>query len=228
MGTGAVRLLALASDPAVATDADALTERILDAALELAAASGLRHLTMDDVAARARVGRMTVYRRFGARQQLVDALAARECRRCLETISAALDPRAAVEDRAAALFITTLRVIREHPLLARLARVEPESFLRELTRDGSAVLHLVREFLVAEIRRAQQAGELVPGDPRPLAELVVRLGASFVLMPDSGLALDDERMMRETAHMLIAPVIRRRSRREEKIPRRRPIRGSRG
>jgi AcrR family transcriptional regulator len=220
-------LLELASDPTVATSADVLTERILDAALELAAASGLRHLTIDDVAARARVGRMTVYRRFGARQQLVDALAARECRRCLETIRAALDPRAPVEDRAAALFITTLRVIREHPLLARLARVEPESFLRELTRDGSAVLHLVREFLVAEIRRAQQAGELVPGDPEPLAELVVRLGASFVLMPDSVLALDDERMMRETAHMLIAPVTRRRRRRGEKIPRRRPTPGSR-
>jgi TetR/AcrR family transcriptional regulator, repressor for uid operon len=217
MGKGAVRLLELASDPAVTTDDDALTERILDAALELAAASGLRHLTIDDVAARARVGRMTVYRRFGARQQLIDALAARECRRCLETIRAALDPWAPVEDRAAALFITTLRVIREHPLLARLARVEPETFLRELTRDGSAVLHLVREFLVAEIRTAQQAGELVPGDPEPLAELVVRLGASFVLMPDSVLALDDEQMMRETAHVLIAPALRGRRRRRHRL-----------
>ena len=40
----------------------------------LAAASGLRNLTMDDVARRAQVGRMTVYRRFGARSALIDAL----------------------------------------------------------------------------------------------------------------------------------------------------------
>lgn len=209
----AVKLLALAAEPAADIDEDALTQRILDAALELAAASGLRHLTMDDVAARARVGRMTVYRRFGGRQQLVDALAVRECRRCLEAIRAALNPGASIEDRAAELFITTLRVIREHPLLARLARVEPESLLRELTRDHSAVLHLVREFLVAEIRSAQRAGELVAGAPEPLAELVVRLGASFVLMPDSVLALDDDRALRRTARMLIAPALGRRPRR---------------
>jgi AcrR family transcriptional regulator len=217
MATGAAKLLVLASDPSLPAEEDAVTERILDAALELAAASGLRHLTMDDVAARAKVGRMTVYRRFGARQQLIDALAVRECRRCLETIRAALDPTAPVEDRAAALFTATLRVIREHPLLARLARVEPETFLRELTRNGSAVLHLVREFLVAQIRTAQQAGELVPGDPEPLAELIVRLGASFVLMPDSVLALDDEQMMRETAQMLIAPALRERRRKPRRL-----------
>lgn len=207
MSTGAVRLLELAADPLLTSDDDALTERILDAALELAAASGLRHLTMDDVAARAAVGRMTVYRRFGARQRLIDALAVRECRRCLAMIRAALDPEVRIEERAAALFVTTLRVIREHPLLARLARVEPESFLRELTRDDSAVIHLVREFLVAQIRAAQRAGELAAGDPEPTAELAVRLGASFVLMPDSVLALDDEQAMGELARMLVAPLL---------------------
>ncbi len=208
MAAPAVKLLEWAAEPALSNGEDAIGERILDAALELAAASGLRHLTMDDVAARAGVGRMTVYRRFGGREQLIDALAVRECRRCLETIRAALDPSARIEDRAAELFVATLRVIREHPLLARLARVEPESFLRELTRDRSAVLHLVREFLVAEIRSAQRAGELAAGDPEPLAELVVRLGASFVLMPDSVLALDNERALRKTARMLIAPALR--------------------
>jgi len=111
---------------------DAVSRRILDAALELAAASGLRYLTMDDVATRAGVGRMTVYRRFGNRAALVDALAVRECRRCLDTIAASLEPEAPVDERLAKLFTATLEVIREHPLLERLARVEPEALLREL------------------------------------------------------------------------------------------------
>jgi AcrR family transcriptional regulator len=205
------RLLSLAFDPEVPTADDQMSERILDAALVLAAASGFRHLTMDDVARRARVGRMTVYRRFGSKTALIDALAVRECRRCLASIGGAVDPGAPAEDRLAALFTTTLRVIREHPLLARLARVEPEALLFELTRDDSAVFRLVRQFLIALIEAGQQAGELVTPDPALLAELGVRLGASFVLMPHSVLPLEDEARTRDALRRLIAPLLARTS-----------------
>jgi AcrR family transcriptional regulator len=201
------RLLALAFDPRVRTAEDASSQRILDAALELAVASGLRHLTIDDVARRARVGRMTVYRRFGSRDALLEALAIRECRRCLAKIGAALDPAASAEDRLGALFTATLGVIREHPLLERLARVEPEALLFELTRDDSAVFRLVHEFLMGVIREGQETGELVAGDPAVLAELGVRLGASFVLMPDSVLPLGDEQATRDTIRTMIAPLV---------------------
>jgi TetR/AcrR family transcriptional repressor of uid operon len=201
------RLLALAFDPRVRTAEDASSQRILDAALELAVASGLRHLTIDDVARRARVGRMTVYRRFGSRNALLEALAIRECRRCLAKIGAALDSAASAEDRLGALFTATLGVIREHPLLERLARVEPEALLFELTRDDSAVFRLVHEFLMGVIREGQETGELVAGDPAVLAELGVRLGASFVLMPDSVLPLGDEQATRDTIRTMIAPLV---------------------
>lgn len=194
----AARLLALAFDPDVQVAGDAASERILDAALELAAASGLRHLTMDEVAARARVGRMTVYRRFGSRTALADALAVRECRRCLAEIAAAVPPPSApADERLAALFVATLKVIRRHPLLERLARLEPEALLAELTREGSVVFALVHRFLVGLVREGQAAGELPPGDPAVLAELSIRLGASFVLMPRSALPLEDEHAVRE-------------------------------
>jgi AcrR family transcriptional regulator len=201
------RVLKLAFDPAVPTADDAMAQRILDAALALAAASGLRHLTMDDVARRARVGRMTVYRRFGSRSALLDALAVREARRCLATIAAALDPAAPIDERLAELFVATLGVIREHPLLARLARVEPEALLLELTRDDSAVFRLVLDFLVELIGAGQASGDLPPGDPAPQAELALRLGASFVLMPDSVLPLDDERATRATVRALLRPLL---------------------
>jgi AcrR family transcriptional regulator len=204
---GTARILGLAFDPAVRPPDDALGERVLDAALELAAASGLRHLTMDDVAAKAGVGRMTVYRRFGGRQQLLDALAVRECRRCLATINAAIDTEEPADERAAALFVATIRVIHEHPLLARLARVEPEALLRELTRDGSAVFRLVRDFLVTLIAAAQSAGEVQGHDPVPLAELILRLGASFVLMPDTVFPVDDDERARRMIRAVIAPAL---------------------
>lgn len=200
-------LLALALDPDVESPDDATSERILDAALDLAAASGLRHLTIDDVARRARVGRMTVYRRFGQRDRLIQALAVRECRRCLAQLGAVLDPRLGVEDRIAEGFVAALRVARDHPLLGRLARVEPEALLAELTDDDSAVLRLVQEFLVAQIREGQRVGELREGDPETAAELLVRIGVSFVLMPRSVIALDDDDAARDLARRFIAPIV---------------------
>jgi AcrR family transcriptional regulator len=201
------RVLRLAFDPAIPTAEDAMAQRILDAALVLAASSGLRHLTMDHVASRARVGRMTVYRRFGSKSALVDALAIREARSCLQQIAAAVDSQKPIAERLTDLFIAVLAVIRDHPLLERLARVEPEALLFELTRDQSAVFRLVLDFLVGLIGAAQTAGDLPPGDPAPLAELALRLGASFVLMPDSVLPLDDERATRSTVRALLAPLL---------------------
>lgn len=217
MPTQATRLLARVLDGAAgaagATGAagaageqapDALHERILDAALELAAASGLRHLTMDAVAARAGAGRMTVYRRFGTRQALIDALVAREGRRCLQAIATSFHPDDPLPDRAADVFVATLSLIGEHPLLERLARVEPEALLRELGRGDSEVFELVRAFLVAEIRAAQAAGEVAAGDPEPLAELALRLGASFVLIPGGVFSTAPEDTVRQTIRSLLA------------------------
>jgi AcrR family transcriptional regulator len=207
MGAQAARVLALALDPAAPVPDDATAERALDAALALAAASGLRHVTMDAVAERAGVGRMTVYRRFGSRQALVDALAVRECRRCLARLADAVDPADPVIDRAASLFAAVLELCDEHPLLARLARVEPESLLQELTRDGSHVFGLIHAFLVGEILVAQAAGEWPDTDPALLAELGIRLGASFVLMPDTVLPRGGPAATEAAVRSLLVPLL---------------------
>jgi AcrR family transcriptional regulator len=189
-------LLVRALDPRFEPPTDALSGRILDAALELAAASGVRHLTMDEVARRARVGRMTVYRRFGGKGRLVESLAIRESRRCLEELDAAIGPEAPIEDRVAAGFVTSLRLTREHPLLGRLARFEPEAVLGALLADGGTVFVAARNFVAARLQASQEA-----------AELLVRLAFSFVLIPESMLPLDDEDAARELVKRLIAPML---------------------
>ena len=95
-------------------------------------------------------------------------------------------------------------------------QTEHEAEVREVLKlaaqDGGfatdAVFRLVREFLIALIVQAQRAGELVDGDPAVLAELALRLGASFVLMPDSVLPLSDEAAANEVFRALIAPAVR--------------------
>jgi TetR/AcrR family transcriptional regulator, repressor for uid operon len=202
-----VSLLARALDPRVEPPDDATSNRILDAALALAAASGVRNLTMDDVARRAGVGRMTVYRRFGDKGTLVDALAVREARRCMDELDAAIGPEAPIEDQVAAGFVTSLRLAREHPLLARLARFEPEAVLGALAADGGFVFAAARTFVAARLRASQEAGVLGPVDVEAAAELLVRLAISFVLVQDSVLRVEDEEQAAEVARRLIAPML---------------------
>jgi AcrR family transcriptional regulator len=197
---------ALGSD--VEPPADATSDRILDAALALVAASGIRALTMDDVARRAGVGRMTVYRRFGDRERLLDALAVREGRRCLAELDAAAPVDAPIAEQVAAGFATSIRLSREHPLLSRLARVEPEQVLHSLAADASALFALSRVFVAERLRAARRVGVLADGvDCDQAAELLVRLALSFVLLEDSVLPLDDPERLSEVARRLVAPML---------------------
>jgi AcrR family transcriptional regulator len=186
---------------------DAIGNRILDAALDLATASGVQHLTMDGVARRARVGRMTVYRRFGDKQALVAALGAREGARCLAELDAASPADAPIAEQVAAGFATSVRLAREHPLLSRLARLEPDSVLGALTEDGGALFGTARTYLAERLRAAQRAGVLGEIDVEEAAELLVRLAVSFVLVPESTLPLDDEERVRALAERMLAPIL---------------------
>ena len=188
--------------------ADAMSERILDAAVDLVGASGLRHLTMDDVAARARVGRMTVYRRFGDRERLIDALAIRESQRCLAEIDATVDPGAPISDQIAQGFLTSLRLVREHPVLDRFARHEPETALEALNQDGGAIFAISRSFVAERVRDAKRRGLVGDVEPEHVAELLIRIGFSFLLMPATALPVADDQAMRELAQNLIAPILK--------------------
>ena len=174
-----------------------MSERILDAALELVAASGLRNLTMDDVAARAGVGRMTVYRRFGDRERLIDALAIREVRRCLAELDAAVDRSDADRrpDRATDS-LTVAAADPRAPAARPLRPHEPETALEALNADGGAIFALSRGFTAGLLREAQARGEVGALDADHAAELLVRLGVSFVLIPATALPLDDEEAAR--------------------------------
>ena len=189
---------------ALGADVPAGTDHILDAALELAAASGLRHLTMEDVARRAGIGRMTVYRRFGTREALLDALAGREVRRCLAELDAAAPVDAPLEEQVVAGFTTAMRLIREHPLLDRLARVEPGFVLSTLAADDGTILKLCSAFLAGRLRESQRSGVVGAAvDVEETAELIVRVAFSFVLIPATALPLEDP----ELARRLFAPLL---------------------
>src|SRR3954453_12350843 len=94
---------------------DAMETRILDAALDAVAAGSS---TMDDIAARAGGGRVTLFRRFGSKEALLRRLYAREVERFLSRVDAALSEFDDPADRIAEAFVAWVREGAHHPLPA--------------------------------------------------------------------------------------------------------------
>jgi AcrR family transcriptional regulator len=191
---------------------DRYVDRILDAALDQLAATGIRRTTVDDVAHRAGVSRITVYRRFPNRDALLLAVALREGGRLLAQLDDVLDGAGGPEgpdlaDAVVVGFVVALRFARTHPVLQRLLATEPDEALRLLTIDAGPLLAVARGYLAGHLRAAQRGGRFRGLDPEEAAELVVRLCQSFVLTPAGVLDLGDDRRARRFAERWLRPAI---------------------
>lgn len=119
--------------------------QILDAAVEVAAIHGIRRLSVSDVAAAAGVSRVTLYKYFPSKDALVTAAVAREADRITAAVVAAAATHDDLPGALETAIATTLRLAREHPLLDRIVRTEPETLLPLLTSDGGPTVPAVRE-----------------------------------------------------------------------------------
>ncbi|MFJ9848220.1 TetR/AcrR family transcriptional regulator [Streptomyces sp. NPDC101150] len=188
---------------------DALTEKILDAAREQFMTFGLRRSTVDDVAKRASVSRVTVYRRVGNKDELVQQVLLREYRLFVAEVDAAVAGLPTMEERMVEGFAAILRLIRGHPLIGGLMRLEPETMLPYLTLESGPSFLAMRGYLAGHLRRAQRAEGRAESDPTPVAELMVRITVSFLLNPVSCFALDDDEQARGFARRYLTPLLER-------------------
>lgn len=206
--------MALAADRG--EDTDSVTERILDAALGQFEDFGLRRSTMEDIAKRCGMSRITIYRRFPKKENLIEAVVLRDLKSfldCLERVGAASDDGGAelsAEEKMVERIAFALQYLGNHPLLRRLLRTEPESILPSLTVNGGVVVDMAREHIAAFIRHDLFGDKIPPAGAERhvqiVAELGVRIVLSFILTPSSAIrmaTLDDARAF---ARDLIAPV----------------------
>ncbi|MBD2892022.1 hypothetical protein amrb99_09300 [Actinomadura sp. RB99] len=196
-------LLARLSDPAA--DGDDLDARILDAALGEFETYGLRRVSVEDVAKRAGVARTTIYRRFTNKEQLLQAVILRECRRFLTGIAHATEGLASPEDAVVEGFVAGLQSARTHPLMTRVLQSEPEAFLPQLSMNGGAVMIAARDVLADRLRRARPDRA---DEHNAVAEVLLRVAVSLLLVPGGGLALDDEDDIRAFARGYLTRMLR--------------------
>lgn len=187
---------------------DETAARVLDAALDRFATFGIRRTTMDDIAEVAGIGRATVYRRFGGRDEIVRAVVLRELARFIAEVDAVVQAIDDPVERFTEGFVAMLRAARTNDLLRRMLDVEPQLVLPALTVEAGSAVALCREYLVGELGRSQVDGEIrADVDVEVVAELLVRLCQSLLLTPNGVLDVDDEAGLRRLARAYLAPAL---------------------
>jgi AcrR family transcriptional regulator len=151
---------------------------VLDAALQCVLAVGVRRTTLTDVARRAGVSRMTLYRRWPDLDTLVADVMTRELLAVAgDGLAAPGLDRAALVDRV----VDVVDRLRVHPLIRKIVEVDPELLLPYLLhRRGRSTDAFLQE-LVAAVAAAQAGGTVRDGDPAVLGRFLLLTGQSFVL-----------------------------------------------
>lgn len=156
-------------------------DAILDAARDCVLDVGLRRTTLADVARRAGVSRMTVYRQHADLDSLVAALLTRELTALLDQVMAELTAVPTARERLVEAAVQVVQRLEHHPLYRRILDLDPELLLPLVVdRFGSsqkAAMALV-ETLVVEGRRD---GSVRDVPPATAATVVLLTAQSFVL-----------------------------------------------
>lgn len=181
---------------------DRTSRRILDAALQEAAAVGLQRLTVEDVVRRAGVSRMTAYRRYPRRDDLVEALVRRETQRFLAAVADAIEAVEDPQEGVAEAFIAAVTFAREHPMLRRAGQVEPAPL------DDSTELIAMGSAFIANYIHGEAPG--VPAQPvRWVADVFARLFFTYISMPPTDPDFGDDAELRRFAHDVLTPMVER-------------------
>ncbi|MEU8203258.1 TetR/AcrR family transcriptional regulator [Streptosporangium sp. NPDC049046] len=146
--------------------------QVLDAAREVVLAVGVRRATLTDVARRAGLSRMTIYRRWPDMRTLVADLMTREW------VSVA--DRFATGDPVTSA-VAAVRALRDHPLWRKIVEVDPELLLPYLLDRRGASHEAMLALVEAAIVRGQEGGTVRRGDPARMARAVLLTAQSFLL-----------------------------------------------
>jgi TetR/AcrR family transcriptional repressor of uid operon len=189
-------------------DSDDAGERIVAAALTCFTELGIRRTSMDDIARAARVGRTTVFRRFESKERLVQIVLLRIVGQVTERVQTVFHGARDLETGLTEALVVAVRELRDHPLFAKVLRIEPESFLRTITADGASVIAVVRRS-IADWLGSSGGGPLSDEDAEMVAEGITRLGVSLILAPEGPIPLDDDEGLRAYFARYVVPGIAR-------------------
>lgn len=155
-------------------------DAVLDAARECVLAVGVRRTTLTDIARRAGVSRMTLYRRWPDVRTIVADLMTREW----IGVAASAQPTGdtgPVRDLLVESLVTGVRTFREHPLLRKIVDVDPELLLPYVLDRLGASQRAFLEIFETAIEAGHLDGTIRPGHPARQARTLLLVVQSFAL-----------------------------------------------
>jgi AcrR family transcriptional regulator len=176
-------------------------ERVLETAHEHTVERGWERVRVGEVAVDSGVSRPTLYREFGNKDGLGEALMTREAERFFAAIAEALSRHADIGDAVAAATRLTLEEAAENPLLKAVltgSRSGDAGLLPFLTSRSESIRESARALIATWLE--QQRPELPPSTIEETVDAVVRLVISHVVAP----ALDPVDVGHRVAHLVAA------------------------
>ena len=162
---------------------------------------GFRRTTLADVAKRAGVSRMTVYRQYGDLATIVSALLTAELVALIDRARTEVADLPTARERLVEAGVRTVAALAEHPLYRRVLDLDPELLLPLVVdRFGStqrAAISLVAE----QVAAGQRDGSIRPVDPDLAATCLQLTAQSFVF---SARVVDGMPVGAELRHLLDA------------------------
>jgi AcrR family transcriptional regulator len=171
----------------------------LDAARACILDVGWRRTTLTEVARRAGVSRMTIYRAWPDMPAVLADLMTREWGEVVAVAvagsDASLGETATAVDRIAAQVVTTTRALRDNELFLRIVELDPQLLLPYLLTRRGRSQEAIADLTVERLRQGQHDGSVRDGDPVAMARALLLAAHGFVLsahtMVDDAVGEDD-------------------------------------
>ncbi|MEV6595658.1 helix-turn-helix domain-containing protein [Actinoplanes sp. NPDC051346] len=155
-------------------------DALLDAARECVLAVGLRRTTLTDVARRAGVSRMTMYRRWPDMATLMADLMTREWTALVIDAEAEAEG-ATARERIVDALVRGGRALRRHAMFRRVVELDPEVLVPYLVDRRGGVQDAILDHLVTWIEAGDGDGSLRRQDPVLLARAAILAMHGFVV-----------------------------------------------
>ena len=163
----------------------------LDAARTCLLDVGWRRTTLTDVARRAGVSRMTIYRAWPDMGALLADLMTREWQ---QMVGATIGVGTSAEDLADSV-VAVSKVVRSNPLFRKILEVDPDRVLPYLLDRAGRSQEAILVLLVTAIRAGQAEGTVRDGDPEAMARSILLAAHGLTLsahtMTTAGVTEDD-------------------------------------
>lgn len=186
---------------------DATGHRILDAVRELVGEFGARRMTVDDIAERAKVARITVFRRFESKENVITLTIQREQLRLLSQFETTAREASSLRDCLAQIFVLTIQSARTSPLFKRLIATEPQTLLVGYPSGGDpSPWAFARDYLAGLIITRGAAEGIVCDEPELIADILAHQIVSYSLLPTM-LDLDDPVQLRHLADVVVESLL---------------------